>query len=225
MDLLKEYKNLYDHWLEEFQNEELTVLSQNIFTNYKKFLEFIKNFEVKEKNEIKKEIIETYKQNVKFLFDDLLKIREIKIVNSALTLEELDIDSLFEAEKLFFQNLIASIKGFQKVKSLSFYEDDKILAFPEIKSVINEEKLEDDKTKPIENDLKETLQNEIIEEKSERQEQISYKMIRFIKNTPALVGIDLLNYGPFQKEDIANIPLENAKILVNEKQAKFILIN
>jgi len=225
MDLLKEYKNLYDHWLEEFQNEELTVLSQNIFTNYKKFLEFIKNFEVKEKNEIKKEIIETYKQNVKFLFDDLLKMREIKIVNSALTLEELNIDSLFEAEKLFFQNLIASIKGFQKVKSLSIYEEDKIFTFPEIKSVINEEKLEDDDTNPIENNLKETLHDEIIEEKSEMHEQISYKMIRFIKNTPALVGIDLLNYGPFKKEDIANIPQENAKILVNEKLAEFIKID
>ncbi|TFF92119.1 MAG: hypothetical protein EU543_05820 [Promethearchaeota archaeon] len=225
MNLLKEYKNLYDHWLEEFQNEELTVLSQNIFTNYKKFLEFIKNFEVKEKNEIKKEIIETYKQNVKFLFDDLLKMREIKIINYALTLEELDIDSLFEAEKLFFQNLIASIKGFQKVKSLSIYEDDKIFTFPEIKSVINEENLEDDETNPIENNMQETLHDEIIEEKSEMHEQISYKMIRFIKNTPALVGIDLLNYGPFKKEDIANIPQENAKILVNEKVAEFIKID
>ncbi|MFO7797185.1 MAG: hypothetical protein ACQERB_08360 [Promethearchaeati archaeon] len=225
MNLLKEYKNLYDHWLEEFQKEELTVFSQNIFADYKKFLEFIKNFEVKEKNEIKKEIIETYKQNVKFLFDDILKMREIKIINSALTLKELDIDSLFEAEKLFFQNLVASIKGFQKVKSLSINEDDKIFTFPEIKSVINKEKLEDDQAKPIEKNLKETLKDENIKEKSEMHEQISYKVIRFIKNTPALVGIDLLNYGPFKKEDIANIPQENAKILVNEKLAEYIEID
>jgi DNA replication initiation complex subunit (GINS family) len=35
-----------------------------------------------------------------------------------------------------------------------------------------------------------------------------------------LVGIDLINYGPFKKEDIANLPYENAKILLSEKFAE-----
>jgi len=225
MDLLKEYKNLYNHWLEEFQNKDLTNLSQNIFANYKKFLEFIKNFEVKDDNEIKREIFETYKQNVKFLFDDLLKMREIKIINSALALEELENDFLFEAEKLFFQNLIASIKGFQKVKSLSIYEDDQVFTFPDIKSDLKQEKLEKDKAKHIDNNLEENLQKEIVEKKSGEQEKISYKVIRFIQDASPLVGIDLLNYGPFKEEDVVNLPYENAKILVNEKLAEFIKIN
>ncbi|MFX0106178.1 MAG: hypothetical protein ACFE75_11910, partial [Candidatus Hodarchaeota archaeon] len=38
--------------------------------------------------------------------------------------------------------------------------------------------------------------------------------------TPPLVGVDLINYGPFEKEDIANIPQKNAKILIYEKFAE-----
>ena len=34
--------------------------------------------------------------------------------------------------------------------------------------------------------------------------------------TPPLVGIDLINYGPFEKEDVANLPKENVKILISE---------
>ena len=55
--------------------------------------------------------------------------------------------------------------------------------------------------------------------------KINYQMIRFIEQTPPLVGIDLINYGPFMKEEIANIPLKNAQILVNERFAEFIEIN
>jgi len=44
--------------------------------------------------------------------------------------------------------------------------------------------------------------------------------VRILENTPALVGIDLKNYGPFQKEDIATLPVKNAKILIFEKFAE-----
>ena len=51
----------------------------------------------------------------------------------------------------------------------------------------------------------------------EKTNQFNYILVRFLKKTPALVGIDLLNYGPFEKENIASLPYENAKILLFEK--------
>lgn len=225
MDLLKEYKRLYEHWVDEFQKEELTELSQNLLLDYKKFYEFIENFELTDKKELKKEIIEIYKRNISFLFKDLLKMREVKIINSALSLQELNLDSLNEAEKLLFQNLVASIKGFKKVKSLSIYEDKKKLKFPEIKPMIKE----GDKTKSKPSLKEQKFKEEIKEPKEDielsEREKIEYELIRFLKDAPALVGADLLNYGPFKKEDIANIPKKNAQILVNEKFAEIINVN
>jgi DNA replication factor GINS len=41
-------------------------------------------------------------------------------------------------------------------------------------------------------------------------------LLRFISNTPAIIGIDLRSYGPFKAEDIANLPIENAKVLIKQ---------
>ncbi|MHA1413998.1 MAG: DNA replication complex subunit Gins51, partial [Promethearchaeota archaeon] len=49
---------------------------------------------------------------------------------------------------------------------------------------------------------------------------IEYLIVRFLKDTPPLVGTDLKNYGPFNRDDIACLPLKNAIILINEKFAE-----
>lgn len=51
-------------------------------------------------------------------------------------------------------------------------------------------------------------------------ESISAKMrskqivVRFLKPTEAFVGIDMNKYGPFQPEDIASLPFENARLII-----------
>jgi len=41
-------------------------------------------------------------------------------------------------------------------------------------------------------------------------------VLRFLKETPAIIGADMKTYGPFKPEDIATLPVENAKILVRQ---------
>jgi DNA replication initiation complex subunit (GINS family) len=41
-------------------------------------------------------------------------------------------------------------------------------------------------------------------------------ILRFIHEIPALVGADMKTYGPFNPEDIANLPVENAQILIDQ---------
>ena len=50
--------------------------------------------------------------------------------------------------------------------------------------------------------------------------QYKYTLIRFTNPSPPLVGIDGFNYGPFQEDDIVNLPYKNAKILIYEKFAE-----
>lgn len=59
--------------------------------------------------------------------------------------------------------------------------------------------------------------------RSQLLESISYRhktktvVVRFLKNMDELVGADLQKYGPFQSEDIATIPYENAQALISKK--------
>jgi DNA replication initiation complex subunit (GINS family) len=40
--------------------------------------------------------------------------------------------------------------------------------------------------------------------------------LRFTKNTPAIIGLDMKTYGPFMVEDVASLPVENAKVFVKQ---------
>jgi DNA replication factor GINS len=37
--------------------------------------------------------------------------------------------------------------------------------------------------------------------------------LRFLKDVPAIIGADMRTYGPFKAEDVASLPVENARIL------------
>lgn len=50
----------------------------------------------------------------------------------------------------------------------------------------------------------------------EVREKAKKRVLRFLKEIPAIIGADMKTYGPFQPEDVASVPAENAKILVKQ---------
>jgi len=44
-------------------------------------------------------------------------------------------------------------------------------------------------------------------------------VVRFLKEVPAIIGADMKTYGPFKPEDIATLPVENAKALIKQEVA------
>jgi len=45
-------------------------------------------------------------------------------------------------------------------------------------------------------------------------------LIRFLEAVPKFVGIDEITYGPFEKEDIANLPSKIANIIIKKNRAE-----
>jgi DNA replication initiation complex subunit (GINS family) len=216
MDITKDYEKIYNHWHEEFQDLNLTELNDKTFMSYTKILKDINNHRESESNPLKLQMFTSYKENFNFLFEDLLKMRKLKLINCALALKDIVIENVTEGEKKLYQNIVSSIKGYEKVKAISIYEgveyqepesESKIEETKTGNSIIPESKIEE--KPPVVSQVKADLEKDIIE----------YTLLRFLKKTPPLVGIDLLNYGPFEKEEIANIPSQNAKILILEKFA------
>ncbi|MDE1862543.1 MAG: DNA replication complex GINS family protein [Thaumarchaeota archaeon] len=44
-------------------------------------------------------------------------------------------------------------------------------------------------------------------------------VVRFLRPIDQIVGTDLQNYGPFEAEDVATLPFENARALITKKVA------
>jgi DNA replication factor GINS len=44
--------------------------------------------------------------------------------------------------------------------------------------------------------------------------------LRFLKDIPAIVGVDMKTYGPFLAEDVGSVHIENAKILIKKGLAE-----
>jgi DNA replication factor GINS len=45
-------------------------------------------------------------------------------------------------------------------------------------------------------------------------------VLRFLREVPAIIGSDMKTYGPFKVEDVATMPVENAKILAKQNLAE-----
>ena len=45
------------------------------------------------------------------------------------------------------------------------------------------------------------------------------RLVRFTSHVPKFVGTELEEYGPFEEEDIANLPVEIADVLINKDKA------
>ena len=221
MNLKKDYQTLYDKWLQEFKQTELTPLSEDTFNYYKNLVATV---ELKNEMELKVELLNTYKKHIAFLFEDLLKLREVKVMNSALILKELDVNNLTEAEKLLYQNLVATIKGYKKVKAFTTArtEDSSVLKpiTEPIQHSIESVTMVEAKKNAVEETIASADIEQIIDKSAEKGIDYLYTLIRFINKAPPLVGLDLKSYGPFEENDIANIPFQNAIILINEKYAE-----
>lgn len=45
-------------------------------------------------------------------------------------------------------------------------------------------------------------------------------LVRFLKDIPEIVGVDLKIYGPYKKEDVGSLPNQNAQALIKQGVAK-----
>lgn len=64
-------------------------------------------------------------------------------------------------------------------------------------------------------------QTELLKSMSQEQNK-EMVLTRFLKPADVMMGVDLKQYGPFESEDVATIPFENAHALVTQNIAVFI---
>lgn len=138
-----------------------------------------------------------------FLRKDLVHLRLIKIVNLVINHTLFDENGLTWGERKIANNLRLSIEtiGVEKPNIL-----DTPRVSPEIDQFENSTVVLD----PFQ---------EISEKKTT---MLEYSIVRMLYNVEAFIGLDDVSYGPLEKNDIVQLPLENATALVARGVARLI---
>lgn len=197
-EVIVSYETLFELLRREKEREALQKLDKEFFMDLVDYLNGQKRKDLEqtpeEERSTEKEI-----ENIKRLIKDLYEKREKKLVNLALDKvrtgsELLDTSPLLDEEKKIFELILRALtigRG-------------KILANI-IKGALPEE----------------ITDQEIKTAKSPQKERIKdTKLLRFLHAVPKFLGKELEEYGPFEEEDVASLPIEIADVLITKGRAE-----
>jgi len=191
------YGELYAAWQAEMENPSLQPLPGDF---YARILSYMSQFKAEsqavDRNNEKARLLEQERQNVQRMIGELLRARYKKILKTVRGGQKLLPDILTREETEFLTGLLPFSEAFSTfAKGL-------------IQGQTPKPKTERSQT---ESSAVETPHKRVV--------------VRFVKAIPAIVGSDMKNYGPFQPEDVASVPFENAKILVKQGFAQNIEVS
>jgi len=189
------YDEIHLFWKEEKDTKALLDLEDMKLSKMSDYLSKIRKVlaETPSGNVIQVELLQEEGVNVEFMIKDLLKIRRQKILAAVLD-EEKPVGTMPLAEEEFYKRLLRGMESHTE------FIDDIVTGKPSPTITKPKPKTEEE---PILSNLED--------------ESLDYVMVRFLRPVKdSVMGLDEIVYGPFQKEDIATIPTENAKIWLRD---------
>jgi len=212
------YEILFELFKKEKDMAELQKLDLNFFNNFVDYLNEKKEmlnkedslFSHEEKKKIEKQI-----DNAKRIVKEIYERREKKILNIALIKSRtksniLDTSTLSENEKKFFDEI---------VKVLNVFRNDTINNIISGKYMSTKEQIFNQEPNIKKNDDSLIKGNTNLKDSNEQNVK-NTKLVRFLHSVPKFIGKELEEYGPFDQEDIANLPSEIAEILLKKDRVE-----
>lgn len=190
------YNELYAAWRRETEETSLGGLPPDFYIKIADYLRRL-NEETKilDKKSVKVSLLEHEAQNVTRMLDELLRLRYKKIVKTVTQSQKMPSDLLTIEEAKMVENFVAFSEAYHKFTK-NLMQGQAQAAKVEVKAL----------------DVR--VDAQVVKMES----QISQKRValRFLKNIPNIIGADMKTYGPFKVEDVASLPIENAKMLVKQ---------
>ena len=202
------YTWLYEAWRREKQRMDIQPLQENFHTAIIEYVAQLREqIKTVDKSTLAGKIVEKEKEHVERMIGELNLIRMRKIV--ILEVEEKPIDVL---------NLTAEEKRLQvELRRLLAAHSQGIkheLMGREYKTEIS-----------LPQNTHPQTQSQPTTQPPQQKPQQAFKIIRFNQTIPAIMGIDMMTYGPFKAEDIASLPAPNAENLIRKGIAKEVEIS
>jgi DNA replication factor GINS len=189
------YNELYAAWQREIEEESLGGLPPDFYAKIADYLRHV-NEENKmlDKKSVKVNLLDHETQNVKRMLEELLWARYRKLVKTITKSHKLPSDLLTVEETKICESFASFADGYQKFAKDLMQGQTVRVAVGTLGSVVPNK----------------------VETKVESQVGHKRVALRFIKNIPTIIGSDMKTYGPFVAEDVASLPVENAKMLVKQ---------
>ena len=195
------YETLFELLQREKERADLQKLDPAFFNDIISYIKDKKKIiEAKSDSPFAKEEIkktERQLENIYKILKELYERREKKIISLALDKSRtksglIDTTSLLKEEKVIFEALTSLLDTYRDAILYNILNERMPFMGP----------LEDKKPKE---DFKTALEL-----------KNPTKLVRFVHTVPKFVGPELEEYGPFEEEDIANLPAEVAEVLINK---------
>ena len=213
------YETLFEILRREKSREELQKLPDNFIEEVKKYLNDKKQTTLSKNDdpfsEIEQEKTQRQISNLKKMLRELYERREKKIITMSLNKSRIsnsvmETNVLLPEEKNLFEQLICVFDNARNEILLNLINAEQIK-----EKEIQEKKIEPAAEQPQAAAAEEPRQ------KQDFQQAYDLKTVKFVTDTNQFVGPNLEIYGPFSKEDTANLPLEVCNVLVNKNKAVF----
>jgi len=222
------YETLYEILRREKGRAELQKLDDNFFKNVVDYLnekqDFINSRKGKstifdgELNRIKKEI-----NSIKRILKEIYEKREIKIIEMALAKaisgNKEGVESMLLEERWLYDMLFDYLTDFRE----NVLQNLLMGIIPKKPKLIKSEKVDDFDVnpKPADKLLAENSQESNGTAVSGESEQNGNTMtVRFLEAVPKFFGIDGYVYGPFENDDLAELPSEVVRLLLKNKRVE-----
>lgn len=205
------YETLFELLRLEKTREDLQKLDLDFFDDLLKYLkEKRSNMDsLNSKDDIfaveQRKKADVQEENLRKILRELYERRERKIINMAVDKSRasdsvIDTSSLLHEEKILYENLVKILNSFRQgiLYNLLSSKDVHI----DLPNTHKEVKTDEPEEKPA--------------EKAEN----TIKRIKVTEFVPKFVGTDLEEYGPYDNEDIAELPEEIAELLIDKGSAE-----
>ncbi|MGV9168331.1 MAG: hypothetical protein ACOC38_00080 [Promethearchaeia archaeon] len=182
-----DYDSVRLAWERELENNALLDLQDLKLSNMISYLSNVRIelAKTKAEQELKANILTQEVMNLEFMIEDLLLLRKQKILSAVVSDEDLQSDMTLQEEE-FYNRLRRAYKGHQNFVDMTIAGKT------------------ERKTSPPEED---TRSPEEISPDAE-----GYVLVRFLEPIEdKFIGLDEAEYGPYRKEDLATIPIANAR--------------
>ena len=231
------YEALFDLVVREKSRDELQALSPNFFTDLAGYLSEKRSMTSLQSAE-EKERASRQLQNINRLIRELYDRREKKIISMALARSRaaadiIDTTALLAEERAMFEGLVSQLDLFRNAVLASLLEAKTPSLNTEDKQARAEALAAASRTItstatsaisgtnfPTGTSGNESATAAAAAGDKQAEAAATTRLIRFLHPVPRFVGRELEVYGPFDQEDIANLPREIAEVLITKGRAE-----
>lgn len=195
------YTRLHEAWDKETKNEVLQNIPDNFLHEMKEYVQQL-NKTTASTDTLSGSLTTTERRYANQMLKELNEIRLNKIIKSEVNGLPLDAQAMTPEEQKLHSNLRQLLTGYRQGAELPTPKpqpEPKPRPKPERKAPTPPPKIEEKDTELV--------------------------LVRFLQPLPAIMGVDMKAYGPFQPEELANIPRQNAENLINRGVAKAVQTN